>query len=141
MTSSKVLPSPPPSLTLPQAGPWTPEAAVEDPEAVRQQHCEFLRAGFHLLRLRGQADQPWQQGRRHHRRGGRRNIGGCCGFKPYHIRAVAEELDPERGTKAAGSETPDRRAAPGAVQCSTVLSAKQHYYLTIGHLNHVSFNG
>jgi hypothetical protein len=27
----KVLPFPPPSLTLPQAGPWTPEAAVEDP--------------------------------------------------------------------------------------------------------------
>lgn len=24
-------------------------------------------------------------------------IGGCCGFEPYHIRAVAEELATERG--------------------------------------------
>jgi methionine synthase I (cobalamin-dependent) len=32
---------------------------------------------------------------------GVRYIGGCFGFEPYHIRAVAEEL--ERGTKAAGS--------------------------------------
>ena len=27
---------------------------------------------------------------------GVRYIGGCCGFEPYHIRAVAEELAPER---------------------------------------------
>merc|ERR1712212_106160 len=27
-----------------KAGPWTPESAVEDPEAVRQLHREFLRA-------------------------------------------------------------------------------------------------
>ena len=24
-------------------------------------------------------------------------IGGCCGFQPYHIRAIAEELSAERG--------------------------------------------
>ena len=36
----KVLPFPPTSLTLSQAGPWTPEAAVEDPEAVRLRMCE-----------------------------------------------------------------------------------------------------
>ena len=24
-------------------------------------------------------------------------IGGCCGFEPYHIRAMAEELAGERG--------------------------------------------
>jgi len=28
---------------------------------------------------------------------GIRYIGGCCGFEPYHIRAVAEELNKERG--------------------------------------------
>ncbi|KAL9957833.1 hypothetical protein ACROYT_G034781 [Oculina patagonica] len=28
---------------------------------------------------------------------GVRYIGGCCGFHPYHIRAIAEELAPERG--------------------------------------------
>ena len=28
---------------------------------------------------------------------GVRYIGGCCGFEPYHIRAMAEELRGERG--------------------------------------------
>ena len=32
-----------------QAGPWTPESAVEDPEAVRQLHREFLRAGADVM--------------------------------------------------------------------------------------------
>ncbi|XP_042277740.1 betaine--homocysteine S-methyltransferase 1-like isoform X3 [Thunnus maccoyii] len=35
---------------------------------------------------------------------GIRFIGGCCGFEPYHIRAVAEELAPERGIVPPGSE-------------------------------------
>uniref|UniRef100_I3KAP1 Betaine--homocysteine S-methyltransferase 1 n=1 Tax=Oreochromis niloticus TaxID=8128 RepID=I3KAP1_ORENI len=35
---------------------------------------------------------------------GIRFIGGCCGFEPYHIRALAEELAPERGIIPAGSE-------------------------------------
>lgn len=30
---------------------------------------------------------------------GVRFIGGCCGFEPYHVRAVAEELQAERGNK------------------------------------------
>eukprot|EP00116_Pleurobrachia_bachei_P016572 sb/3476834/ len=28
-----------------KAGPWTPEAVIEHPEAVRQLHTEFVRAG------------------------------------------------------------------------------------------------
>ena len=28
---------------------------------------------------------------------GVRYIGGCCGFEPYHIRAISEELSVERG--------------------------------------------
>ena len=35
---------------------------------------------------------------------GIRFIGGCCGFEPYHIRAVAEELATERGILPAASE-------------------------------------
>lgn len=31
-------------------------------------------------------------------------IGGCCGFEPYHIRALSEELEKERGFLPAGSE-------------------------------------
>jgi len=39
---------------------------------------------------------------------GVRYIGGCCGFEPYHIRAVAEELAQERGGKLpAGSDKHD----------------------------------
>ncbi|MCL4168685.1 UNVERIFIED_CONTAM: hypothetical protein GTU68_048608, partial [Idotea baltica] len=35
---------------------------------------------------------------------GIRVIGGCCGFEPYHIRAIAEELAKERGKYPVGSE-------------------------------------
>lgn len=35
---------------------------------------------------------------------GARYIGGCCGFKAYHIRAIAEELAPERGRQPTSSE-------------------------------------
>ncbi|NWI90294.1 BHMT1 methyltransferase, partial [Pitta sordida] len=35
---------------------------------------------------------------------GIRFIGGCCGFEPYHIRAIAEELAPERGFLPEASE-------------------------------------
>jgi len=35
---------------------------------------------------------------------GVRYIGGCCGFEPYHIRAIAEELAPERGFLPVASE-------------------------------------
>lgn len=42
---------------------------------------------------------------------GVRYIGGCCGFEPYHIRAIAEELADERGYKPAASEKHDPWAA------------------------------
>ena len=35
---------------------------------------------------------------------GVRFIGGCCGFEPYHIRAVAEELAKERKKLPEASE-------------------------------------
>ncbi|ELU05417.1 hypothetical protein CAPTEDRAFT_177589 [Capitella teleta] len=38
---------------------------------------------------------------------GIRYIGGCCGFEPYHIRAVAEELAKERGKLPKGSDKHD----------------------------------
>ena len=38
---------------------------------------------------------------------GVRIIGGCCGFEPYHIRAVAEELCEERGKLPEGSDKCD----------------------------------
>ncbi|XP_069794402.1 betaine--homocysteine S-methyltransferase 1 isoform X1 [Narcine bancroftii] len=38
---------------------------------------------------------------------GIRYIGGCCGFEPYHIRAIAEELAVERGFFPVASEKHD----------------------------------
>ena len=35
---------------------------------------------------------------------GVRYIGGCCGFEPYHIRALAQELAKERGRECIGAE-------------------------------------
>jgi len=39
---------------------------------------------------------------------GVRYIGGCCGFQAYHIRAIAEELEKERGVQAQGSDKHER---------------------------------
>jgi len=38
---------------------------------------------------------------------GARVLGGCCGWEPYHIRAIAEELAEERGGFPEGSEKSD----------------------------------
>lgn len=38
---------------------------------------------------------------------GVRYIGGCCGFEPYHVRAMAEELAKERGNLPEGSDKSD----------------------------------
>ncbi|RDD45142.1 Betaine--homocysteine S-methyltransferase 1 [Trichoplax sp. H2] len=38
---------------------------------------------------------------------GVRYIGACCGFEPYHVRAMAEELSKERGCLPAASEKHD----------------------------------
>lgn len=38
---------------------------------------------------------------------GVRYIGGCCGFEPYHIRALTEELAKERGFLPAGADKHD----------------------------------
>jgi len=35
---------------------------------------------------------------------GVRYMGGCCGFEPYHIRAIAEELCVERGRRPPGAD-------------------------------------
>merc|ERR1719369_1294294 len=32
-----------------KAGPWTPEVVMEQPEAVEELHCEFLRAGADVM--------------------------------------------------------------------------------------------
>ena len=39
---------------------------------------------------------------------GIRYIGGCCGFEPYHIRAVSEELEKERGKVCEASDKHDK---------------------------------
>jgi len=38
---------------------------------------------------------------------GIRYIGGCCGFEPYHIRAISEELHEERNKHCKGTEKHD----------------------------------
>jgi len=35
---------------------------------------------------------------------GIRYIGGCCGYEPYHIRAISEELEKERGKACDSSQ-------------------------------------
>ena len=42
---------------------------------------------------------------------GIRYIGGCCGFEPYHVRAISEELEKERGFLPEASEKHDKWGA------------------------------
>lgn len=42
---------------------------------------------------------------------GIRYIGGCCGFEPYHIRAISEELEIERGRICCSSGKHDKWGA------------------------------
>ena len=42
-----------------KAGPWTPEATVEHPEAVRQLHREFLRAGADVMQANFNLGSSW----------------------------------------------------------------------------------
>ena len=42
-----------------KAGPWTPEATVEHPEAVRQLHREFLRAGADVMQANFNIGSSW----------------------------------------------------------------------------------
>jgi len=44
---------------------------------------------------------------------GIRYIGGCCGFEPYHIRALVEELEPERNGKVGKSSIKHERWGGG----------------------------
>ena len=40
------------------AGPWTPEAVVDHPEAVKQLHREFLRAGSDVMQAEWSTPGP-----------------------------------------------------------------------------------
>jgi len=55
---------------------------------------------------------------------GIRYIGGCCGFEPYHIRAIAEELAKERGKLPEGSDKSDHDLAHMKRICAS-YSGKQ----------------
>merc|ERR1711879_708048 len=44
---------------------------------------------------------------------GVRFIGDCCGFEPYHIRAMVEELEPERNGKVGLSSNKHERWGGG----------------------------
>jgi len=64
---------------------------------------------------------------------GIRYIGGCCGFEPYHIRAITEELAKERGKLPKGSEKHDMWGG-GLIQHTKPwvrARAKQEYWANI----------
>ena len=61
-------------------------AAMEPRQITRWEAARFARSAYEL---------------------GVRVIGGCCGFESHHVRAMAEELQQERGALPAGSEKSD----------------------------------
>ena len=61
-------------------------AALEPRQITRWEAAKFARAAYEL---------------------GVRVIGGCCGVESHHVRAMAEELEAERGALPRGSEMSD----------------------------------
>ncbi|XP_062238094.1 betaine--homocysteine S-methyltransferase 1-like [Platichthys flesus] len=57
---------------------------------------------------------------------GIRYIGGCCGFEPYHIRAIAEELCAERGFLPPASEKHGPWGAALAMHTKPWVRARAH---------------
>jgi len=117
------------------AGSWTPEAAAEHPEAI-EQCAEINQAAAAAAQPLGYrvpdggsfgwveipefpfSVEPRQITRWEARRWARqayelgvRFIGGCCGFEPYHIRAMAEELADIRGGLPVASNKSDHDLA------------------------------
>jgi len=59
----------------------------------------------HRFEIQKFARQAWEMGIRY--------IGGCCGFEPYHVRAMVEELEPERSGKVGLSSLKHERWGGG----------------------------
>uniref|UniRef100_A0A8C0IRS3 Hcy-binding domain-containing protein n=1 Tax=Chelonoidis abingdonii TaxID=106734 RepID=A0A8C0IRS3_CHEAB len=161
-----------------KAGPWTPEAAVEHPEAgasIVGVNCHFdpetclrtvklMKEGLEAAQLKahlmsqplafhtpdcgkqGFIDLPefpfaleprivtrWdvQKYAREAYNLGIRYIGGCCGFEPYHIRAIAEELAPERGFLARKEYWENLMPASGRPYCPS-MSKPDNWGVTKG---------
>lgn len=55
---------------------------------------------------------------------GIRFIGGCCGFEPDHIRALAQELAPERGIIPAGSDQRNMECGVVVWRCTPSLGSE-----------------
>ena len=56
---------------------------------------------------------------------GVRYIGGCCAFEPYHVRAMSEELFPERQKRAPITEEYGEILSGMAEQGKDVLDDRQ----------------
>ncbi|XP_028416509.1 betaine--homocysteine S-methyltransferase 1-like isoform X1 [Dendronephthya gigantea] len=61
---------------------------------------------------------------------GVRYFGGCCGIKSYHIRAISEELEKERGRKAESSQKHTPFTGKYSVTASGMLR-KEEYWMKL----------
>jgi len=88
---------------------WTPECATAEGKQGFIDLPEFPFALEPRLMTRWEiqkfARQAWDLGIRY--------IGGCCGFEAYHVRAMVEELEEERGGKVGISSTKHERWGGG----------------------------
>lgn len=58
-------------------------------------------------------------------------IGGCCGFEPHHIRAVAMELEKEVGRQAPGIEHADKWAEAMGIGYSGTSNSGEKYWKSV----------
>lgn len=88
---------------------WTPECATAEGKQGFIDLPEFpfaleprLMSRWDIQRY---ARKAWEMGIRY--------IGGCCGFEPYHVRAMVEELEEERNGKVGASSAKHERWGGG----------------------------
>jgi betaine-homocysteine S-methyltransferase len=88
---------------------WTPECAT--PEG-KQGFIDLPEFPF-ALEARVLTRWEMQRFAREAHEMGIRFIGGCCGFEAYHVRAMVEELEPERNGKVGNSSKKHERWGGG----------------------------
>ncbi|XP_065060513.1 betaine--homocysteine S-methyltransferase 1-like [Rhopilema esculentum] len=112
-----------------KAGPWTPEACVEHPEAVKQLHREFLRAGSDVM----QAFTFYASDDKLSNRGNKAGSYGCAEINKAACR-IAREVASEGGALVLGGvcQTPSYLSGLGKAVVQAEFKKQSDAFVELG---------